>query len=282
LQDKVKEMEKEIAGLSDASTHNAAIKSAVEKERIELEGEKKTLEEKIDTLEKRLNVQKSNFEEELTRMKSQSKADMDSLNEKSDKEATGRLEQLRLQVAQKDDEIRAAKEKIVKLEDALNESRNSGDTLHKKSQTLSDELEAIKKEKASLQKEKAELGGQVEKLKEEIKEKDSSAQNAESSATSKISSLEKELLAQKEKNGNEINSLEAANRKMAEQVETMKKELSEKTTESSSLGDKLRQTMEDIGSLRSSESTLKGQVEALNVQISKEREETQSAMKEKK
>lgn len=66
-------MEKEIAGLSDVSKHNAAIKSAVEKERMELEGEKKTLEEKIETLEKRLSVQKSNFEEELTRMKSQTK-----------------------------------------------------------------------------------------------------------------------------------------------------------------------------------------------------------------
>ncbi|ETO31642.1 hypothetical protein RFI_05478 [Reticulomyxa filosa] len=281
LQEKIREMEKEIAGLSDVSKHNAAIKSAVEKERSELEGEKKTLEEKIEILEKRLTSQKSNFEEELHRVKAQAKADLDSLAEKTDKEAAGRLEELRVLITQKDDEIRGAKERIVKLEDGLNEARNTGENLSKKSTALSDELEVTKKEKRELEKEKTDLSGHVEKLKEELKEKESSAQNAESAASNKINNLEKELAAHKEKSTNEINSVEASNRKLSEQIDGLKKELSDKSSESTSLADKLRQAVDDIGTLRNSESSLKGQVEGLNNQLAKEREDTQTALKER-
>jgi len=89
LREKIKDMEKEIVDLSDVSKHNVSIKAAVEKERIELEGEKKTLEDKIETLEKRVVAQKASFEEELQQVKSRSKADLDSLAEKSEKKQVG-------------------------------------------------------------------------------------------------------------------------------------------------------------------------------------------------
>jgi len=274
LQEKLKEMDKQISGLDDKSKNNAFVTATVEKEREQLQSEKKTLEDKIDTLEKRFAAQKNSFEQELMQVKSQTKADLDSLSEKSDKEGTLRLETLRVQIAQKDDEIRAAKDKLTKFEDHLMEANNTKESLSKKLTTLNDELEVAKKEKFSWEKERHDHLTNVEKLKEELKDKESLAHNALTTTTSKVSNLEKELSAQKEKTSIEINALEESNRKSTEQMEQMKKELVEKLNE-------LKRATDENDALRNSESTLNGQLQSLNEQLGKEREQMQSSLKEK-
>jgi len=281
LQDKLKEMEKEMTGLVGVSKNNIDIKVMADKARAEFEGEKKALEDRIDTLEKRLVSQKASFEEELQRTKLQTKADLDSLSQRSDKETTTRLEELRAQLTQKDDEIRFLKERSAKLEDGLNEAKGNGDALHKRFVLLGEEFEAIKKDKIALEQERSIVIAQTEKLREELKERESSAEGAQSAAISKISQLEKDLQIQKEKAANEANVLEESNRKTLEQVENLKKELTERFTENNTLGDKLKQSLDENNNLRTSEETLKGHLQALSVQLEKEREEAQNTLKEK-
>ncbi|ETO32067.1 viral A-type inclusion protein [Reticulomyxa filosa] len=183
LSEKETELQKEVEAkrASDQHSHNKRTKNEKKwKKKFEFE-------EKIEIFEKQLKSQKR--EEELHCVKTQAKANLSSLAEKTDNEELI---------------IRGANERIVKLDDGLNEARNTGENLSKKLTALSDELEVIKKEKPIC----------LDML---------YAQNAESVASNKINNLEKELSAHKEKYTNEINFVEASNRKFSEQIDDLKK-----------------------------------------------------------
>ncbi|ETO06559.1 hypothetical protein RFI_30833, partial [Reticulomyxa filosa] len=223
LSEKETELQKEVEAKRASDQHRHSEQTKMKKK-------------KLKYLKKQLKYQKSNFKEELHSVKAQAKADLYSLAEKNG--------QRRI--------IRGSNERIVKLDDELNEARNTGENLSGKSTALSDELKVIKKEKAD-------LSGHVEKLKEELKEKELSAQNAESEASNKINKLEKELVSRKEISTNEINSVYASNRKLSDQIDCLKKEFYDKSSKRISFADKLRQAIDDIVTLRNSESSLKGQ-----------------------
>jgi len=209
-------------------------------------------------------------------MKEQFTGDMKSVSEKSDKEVSSRIEELRKEISVRDDEIRNSKDKISKLETYLSEEKSNVESLDKKLNNLQNNYNQIIKDKENIEIKLKEKLNELDSLQNEHKKNHDLFQNNNEQLLIKVKNLDNQIISLTNQQLQETNKYEENIKKLETQLEINKKNLNEKVEELTKLHEQLTNIEQELQTSKSNEQSLKNQVNNLTITIQNEQKDSSS------